>query len=197
MIPNPDWNYPKLYAELSAYEKEAMAAELFRQYNEPPIMSKTFLHDSYRIMDICQNDFKLSSLLAYKIVADWFADEKAQFHSCRLFKENSIFLPVRYCGGDMCFGRVFAINHCAFSSADSIIGFRNSETDRSQEYFKIAKGLRYIGVHKNWTLFKLDKSSTDDMTGIIYSPLEKNFTIESAHFPYDSAERILFRWTDC
>lgn len=97
----------------------------------------------------------------------------------------------------MCFGRVFSINHCAFSSPDSIIGFRNAEYDGPQEYFKVLKGLKFIGTHKNWVLFKLDSSSTNDMTGMLYSPLEKDFTIEFAHFPHDGERQFVYRWEDC
>lgn len=96
----------------------------------------------------------------------------------------------------MSFGHVFSINICAFSSDDSIIGFRNSEYHLPQEYFKIIKGLRFVGTHENWTLFKLDVASTDDMTAMLYSALEKNFTIEFAHFPHEGGHRILFRWVD-
>ncbi|MGN0223366.1 MAG: hypothetical protein ACI4AM_05000 [Muribaculaceae bacterium] len=114
-----------------------------------------------------------------------------------LMKINEMLLPIRYCGGNMCQGRWFSINHCAFSSPDSIIGFRNVEYNAPQDMFKIFKGLKFIGTHGNWTLFKLDKDSTDDMTGLFYSPLEKDFTIEFAHFPHDAGHRVLFHWVDC
>lgn len=198
MTPNPDYNYPRLYAEASIEEKRAKAEELFSEYSSGDIFPREYLDSPERIESLCQGDFKLCSLLAYKVAAWIFEQPEAQAFDFKLFCRNNqaFFVPVRYCGGDMCFGRVFAINHCAFSSPDSIVGFRDAERSWPQEYFKVAKGLRYVGTHDNWSLFKLDGSSTDDMTGVLYSPLEKNFTIEFAHFPHDGEPKVLFRWVD-
>ena len=183
--------YPECLAGLSVYEKNKKADELYRNYN------KTFLD----IEDACQGDFKLCSLVAYKLIVEYFNDSVVKLHSresiFRLLGRRPNWLPVRYCGGNMVFGRVFMINICSFSSSDSVIGFRNSETDKPQIYFKILKGLKHIGYVGNWTLFKLDPGSTDDMTAMLYSPLEKNFTIEFAHFPHEGERLILFHWEDC
>lgn len=185
MIPNPNYDYPECWAEYSLEAKKKKAEELFSQYGVTAV-------------DRCQNDFKLASLIAYKFAVDYFKDVRHKDPwSDILRKCVPIYLPVSYCGGNMCFGRVFSINHCAFSSPDSIVGFRNSEYDNPQEYFKVLKGLKFIGCHHNWVLFKLNRHSTDDMTGMLYSPLEKNFTIEFAHFPHDDERRIIFRWEDC
>lgn len=196
MIPDPDYNYPQIYPELSLADKKAKAKELFDEYTSGEIFPISYLFKLDRISDKCQNDFKLCSLLAYKVAAFIFEQADVQAFNFELFHSQSFFMPVRYCGGNMCFGRVFAINHCAFSSPDSIIGFRDAENSNPQKDFKIAKGLRYVGTYDNWTLFKLDRDSTDDMTGVLYSSLEKNFTIEFAHFPHEGGKRILFRWED-
>lgn len=197
MIPDPDWNYPVLFSEMALADKKAKAEELFCHYNQMTHKPMAFQQVCKEIMGFCQGDFKLSSLLTYKIVQEWYKNNDAQATLTWLFDSDAVLLPIRYCGGDMCFGRVFSINHYAFSSPDSIIGFRDAETDSPQQQFKVAKGLKYIGTYKNWVLFKLDKASTDDMTGVLFSPLEKNFTIEFAHFPHDGEKRILFRWVDC
>lgn len=192
MIPNPDYDYPDCPAELSIEAKKQRADEIYEYL-------KTQLAIPYQpILDYCQNDFRLASLVAYRLAVDFFKDNISHCaHPEELRRIEPLLLPVNYCGGDICFGRVFSINHCAFPSPDSIIGFRNSETTHPQEYFKILKGLKYIGCHNNWVFFKLDRSSTDDMTGMLYSPLEKNFTIEFAHFPHDGSRRFIYRWEDC
>lgn len=186
MIPNPDYEYPECLAESPLEEKKKLAVKLYSQYGVVSAIGS------------CQDDFRLASLVAYKIAADYYGDvSHDDLYPETMRKVNQLYLPVRYCGGNMCFGRVFSINHCAFSSPDSIIGFRDSEYHGPQEYFKILKGLKFIGIHRNWVLFKLDRNSTDDMTGMLYSPLEKNFTVEFAHFPHDAERRIIFRWKDC
>lgn len=40
------------------------------------------------------------------------------------------------------------------------------------------------------------RDSTDDMTGMLYSALEKDFTIEFAHFPHDGERLFVYRWGD-
>lgn len=196
MIPNPNWNYPECFPEYSLETKNKKADEIYKELIAPS--PSYFKHSFAEIIGRCEYDFKLASLVAYKAAVDCFKDNvpKNPFADELKDVEKSI-LPVYYCGGDMCFGRVFSINHCAFSSPDSIIGFRNSEYEKPQEYFKILKGLKLIGTHDNWVLFKLDRNSTDDMTGMLYSALEKNFTIEFAHFPHDGERRFVYRWEDC
>lgn len=194
MIPNPNWNYPECWAEYSLEAKKKKADEIYTDLISTPLLKKSLRDILFR----CQNDFKLSSLVAYKIAVAVFKDNVPMTPFAEeLVDVDDLILPVHYCGGDMCFGRVFSINHCAFSSPDSIIGFRNSEYKGPQEYFKILKGLKLIGTHHNWVLFKLDRNSTDDMTGMLYSPLEKNFTIEFAHFPNNGERRFVYRWEDC
>lgn len=190
MIPDPNWDYPECLAEYSLEAKKKKAAEIYSQLTAP----------YSNILSWCQEDFKLASLVAYNIVVDYYNYKDNVPYAPRTKElqgiERSI-LPVYYCGGNICFGRVFSINHCAFSSPDSIIGFRNSEYGAPQQYFKVLKGLKLIGTHKNWVLFKLDRNSTDDMTGMLYSALEKNFTVEFAHFPHDAERKFVFRWEDC
>lgn len=190
LIPNPNWNYPECLAEYSQEAKKKKADEIYTEFTTPPPLFRN-------IIERCQGDFKLASLVAYKIVVGVFMGNIPYSPFAEELEdiEKSI-LPVHYCGGNMSFGRVFSINHCAFSSPDSIIGFRNSEDNQPQEYFKILKGLKLIGTHHNWVLFKLDRNSTDDMTGMLYSALEKNFTIEFAHFPHDGERRFVYRWED-
>lgn len=189
---NDDYIYPQFWSELSTSEKNLKAEELIQEHD------RKFLTN--HLEAICQHDFKLCSLVCYKLIADEYKDKENVPKSAHpdLFNHTDpVYMPVRYCGGDIVFGRVFCINHCAFSSPDSIIGFRNAETDRPQEMFKIVKGLRKIGIYRNWVLFKLDRLSTDDMTGMLYTPLEKNFTIEFAHFPHEGGYRTVYRWEDC
>lgn len=185
MIPNPNYKYPDCWAAYPAFAKKKKAEELYSLYGP-------------MAMGMCQEDFKIASLIAYKVAVDYFKNAKHD-HPWpeQLWKCNKFYLPVSYAGGNMSFGRVFIINHCAFSSPDSIIGFRNSENPDPQEDFKVLKGLRFIGTLRNWVLFKLDRILTDDMTGMLYSSLEKNFTIEFAHFPHDAERRIVYRWVDC
>lgn len=190
----------KLFAECSLESKRRIADEIFEECRE-------FL--PYNLMRACQDDFKLCSFVGYRIVAFIYATTSKEAEEKPRFKkyldlyndqspiENPLWVPVRYCRGNMEFGRVFAINHCAFSSRDSIVGCRDSESPSPQTTFRIIKGLRHIGYHENWTLFKLDPTSTDDMTGMLYSPLEKDFTIEFAHFPHEGGYRVLFHWVDC
>lgn len=199
-VKNDGWNYPKLIGELSPAEKKKKAEELFRDFG------RTYFPQSLK--SVCQDDYKTLSLLTYRLVAEVYSSAPPvidRYRICRFLDigpdgncpiTKPLYVPVRYCGGNMSFGHVFSINICAFSSDDSIIGFRNSEYHLPQEYFKIIKGLRFVGTHENWTLFKLDVASTDDMTAMLYSALEKNFTIEFAHFPHEGGHRILFRWVD-
>lgn len=191
-IPKGDRDYPELCSDMTREQKRVAAERIFREEGD-------FCRNSIcRIIDACQGDMRLSSMVAYLVAADIFTEPKAQAYDYGVFDRGQApVMPVSYCGGNMCFGRVFAVNHLAFSSPDSIVGFRNSECSEPQEYFKISKGLRLVGTLRNWVLFKLDASTTDDHTGILYSPLEKNFTIEFAHFPHDAGRRILFRWLDC
>lgn len=190
--PNPNWNYPECLAEYSIDAKKKKAEEIYANINS--IYAK-FYSD---ILERCECDFKLASLVGYKIATEFYKDTVPETpYPQGLSNVEKLILPIYYCGGNMCSGRWFSINHLAFSSPDSIIGFRDSEYTAPQEYFKILKGLKFIGTHKNWTLFKLDRNSTDDMTGMLYSPLEKNFTIEFAHFPHDAERRFIFRWVDC
>lgn len=191
-IPKDNWNYPELCSDLATAQKRAVAERIFREEG-------SFCRNSLgRIISDCQGDMRLSSMLAYLVAADIFADPEAQAFDFRVFDLSlPPLMPVSYCGGNMCFGRVFAVNHLAFSSPDSIVGFRNAECSMPQEYFKISKGLRLVGTLRNWVLLKLDAATTDDHTGILYSPLEKNFTVEFAHFPHDAERRILFCWEDC
>lgn len=194
MIPNPNCDYPECWAEFSLEAKKEKATEIYTELTS----TSTFKIPMKEILLRCQFDFKLASLVAYKLAVECFKDfvPTGPFAE-ELWDIERQILPVYYCGGNMCFGRVFSVNHCAFSSPDSIIGFRNAEYGKPQEYFKILKGLKLIGTHHNWVLFKLDRNSTDDMTGMLYSALEKNFTIEFAHFPHDGERRFVYRWEDC
>lgn len=189
----------KLFAEYSLESKKKLVEEIFKDCNN------FFLSD---LMNRCQDDFKLCSLVGYKLVAaiydPTFLNEDQKRVFMRFFNLHDdqspimgpLWVPVRYCGGNMAFGRVFAFNHCAFSSKDSIVGLRDRGIDPSYPSFKILKGLRYIGHYNDWAMFKLDPSSTDDMTGMLYTLHEKNFTIEFAHFPHEGGHRTLFRWED-
>lgn len=125
MIPNPHWNYPECFAEYSLEAKNKKAEEIYNSLIAPS--PSYFKHSFAEIIGRCEHDFKLASLVAYKAAVDSFKEyvPKCPFANELKDVEKSI-LPVYYCGGDMCFGRVFSINHCAFSSPDSIIGFRNS-----------------------------------------------------------------------
>lgn len=40
------------------------------------------------------------------------------------------------------------------------------------------------------------RDSTDDLTGLLYFALEKDFTIEFAHFSHDGERRFVYRWGD-
>lgn len=193
--------YPKCYSEFSLEEKKKKAKKLFHDFAET--------YPCSQLMQACQEDFKLCSLVGYRLIAELY-DEKNRIHNPDTIASllgwdkfyhdvpicDPIWVPVRYCGGNMEFGRVFAINHCAFSSKDSIIGFGSSDAICPPNGFKILKGLKHVGSYKGWILFKLDPTTTDDMTGMLYSTLEKNFTIEFAHFPHDASPRILFHWED-
>lgn len=184
----------RLYPEMPLMRKRKIAENVFNE-------SKDHLPND--MMTVCQDDFKLCSLVGYKIVSAIYnvsssgTEEKARFlkylglHDDRNPICRPLWAPVRYCGGNMEFGRVFAVNHCAFSSRDSIIGLKDTYSE-----FRILKGLRHIGCLGEWRLFKLDPSTTDDMTGMLYTGHEKNFTIEFAHFPHEGGHRIVFRWED-
>ncbi len=192
----------KLIAEMSVDEKKKKAEEIFQDFNKKYIPQG--------LPGYCQHDFKMCSLVAYKLVRELYdPDGKldknliastwgSKYDVCLPLME-AIWLPIRYLGGNMCCGRVFAINICAFSSRDSIIGIRDAvyPYPHPKGTFKILKGLKYIGDYKEWTMFKLDPSSTDDMTAMLYSNHEKNFDLQFAHFPHEGGYRILFYWVDC
>lgn len=191
----------KLIAEMSAEEKRLKVEEIFNDFNK-----SYFPKD---MPEYCQHDFKMCSMVAYKLVREFFDPDS------KMDKEliastwggdnflgwplkGSNWLPVRYLGGDMCFGRVFAFNICAFSSKDSIIGMRDVKHNQPYycEGFRILKGLKYIGDYKEWNMFKLDPASTDDMTAMLYTNHEKNFDLQFAHFPHEGGYRVLFYWID-
>lgn len=191
----------KLIAEMSAEEKRKKAEEIFNEFDKtyfPVDMPKA-----------CQEDFKMCSLVAYKLVKEFF-DPKGKMDKDLLASawggESYLgmpltgpeWLPIRYLAGNMCFGRVFSINLCAFPSKDSIIGMRDVKHSypHPKEAFRILKGLKYIGDLKEWTLFKLDPASTDDMTAMLYTTHEKNFDLQFAHFPHEGGFRVLFFWVD-
>ncbi len=191
----------KLIAEMSSHEKRQKAEEIFNDFNK-----KYFPGD---MPDFCQHDFKMCSLVAYKLVKELFSPDsnmnKQQIASSWDGEYNFSrplmgpnWLPIRYLGGNMDFGRVFAFNICAFSSKDSIIGMRdvNAAAPHPKEAFRVLKGLKYIGDYKEWTLFKLDQISTDDMTAMLYTCHEKNFDLQFAHFPHEGGYRVLFHWID-
>lgn len=209
-------NYPSTIAELSIDEKRAEAEAIFQDC----LNNDIFLHDYLWVLERSQHDFKTASLAAYLFASAMFnenynfcdnlkpkgttpgRDKIARLFDQPIYDEHRPIMapywaPVIYCGGNMVYGRVFSINHCAFSSHDSIIGFRNAEHGYPIEHYKILKGLKPAGVFDNWVLFKLDCNTTDDMTGMLYIPLEKNFTIEFAHFPHKGGKNIVFRWIDC
>ncbi len=191
----------KLIAEMSQEEKRLVATEIFNDFNEK------FFPQS--LPNACQHDFKMCSLVAYKLVREFFdpgskMDKRiiastwggTDYLGWPLTGPN--WLPVRYVDGNMCFGRIFAFNICAFSSTDSIIGMRNegSLEPHSKDGFRILKGLKYIGDFKEWNLFKLDAPSTDDLTAMLYTNHEKNFDLQFAHFPHEGGYRVLFYWID-
>lgn len=195
MVTNPDYPYPECLAELTVYAKQLKAKEIFKR-----LLEFTSCQPYPRFFEDCQADFKLASLVGYQVAAHFFKEHRPyEPFAMELRQIDPMLLPVRYCGGNMCFGRVFSINHAAFSSSDSIVGFRNGDnaTPVPQEYLRVLKGLKYFGTYKNWTLFKLDRDSTDDMTGALYTPLEKNFTVQFAHFPHDAERRLIYSWEDC
>lgn len=160
--------------------------------------------------EYCQHDFKMCSMVAYKLVREFY-DSNSKMDKKLIASawggDDSLYhpligpnwLPVRYLGGNMCFGRVFAFNICAFSSKDSIIGMRDVKHSKPhyREGFRILKGLKYIGDYKEWNMFKFDLDSTDDMTAMLYTDHEKNFDIQFAHFPHEGGHRVLFYWIDC
>lgn len=189
-IPAP-WNYPQgLFPEFDKTRKQQKADEIYNEYKKADILPLL----AHNLQNECQHDFKLCSLVAYRVMAAYYKmSENTMFDEPKIL---NLFKPIHYCGGDMSFGRVFSVNMCSFSSPDSIIGFRHPQWDEPDTYFKIIKGLKYMSTLRNWTLFKLDGKSTDDMTAMLYLPLEKNFTIEFAHFPHDADRRILLRWID-
>lgn len=191
----------KLIAEMSADEKREKAEEIFNNFN------KTYFPAD--MPEACHQDFKMCSLVAYKLVRELF-DTKSSLDKNIIAStwggeyflgwplKGPIWLPIRYLVGDMCFGRVFAMNICAFSSKDSIIGMRDTKHNYPHpgRAFRILKGLKYIGDYKEWTMFKLDPSSTDDMTAMLYTYHEKNFDLQFAHFPHEGGYRVLFYWVD-
>lgn len=138
----------KLYPEMTLAEKKKAAEDIFNQFRD-------FL--PFDMMDACKQDFKLCSLVGYKLATAIYAEsplgseEKERFF--RLLDISGdrnpicrpLWAPVRYCGGNMEFGRVFAVNHCAFSSRDSIIGLKDTYSE-----FRILKGLRHIGCLGEW-----------------------------------------------
>lgn len=132
-LPNPNWNYPECFPEYSLDAKKKKADEIFAELITPPPFKPLFRD----ILERCQHDFKLASLVAYKVAVGFFKDNipGTPFAEELAGVEKSI-LPVYYCGGNMCFGRVFSINHCAFSSPDSIIGFRDSTHSAPQVFSK-------------------------------------------------------------
>lgn len=190
----------KLIAEMSAEEKRQKAKEIFNDFNK-----KYFPKD---LPNYCQHEFKMCSMVAYKLVKELF-DPNSKMdkeHITSTWGGQPYFgwpltgpnwLPIRYVGGDMCVGRVFAFNFCAFTSKDSIIGMRDSHTQpHNKEGFRILKGLKYIGDYNEWNLFKLDPDSTDDMTAMLYTNHEKNFDLQFAHFPHEGGYIVLFDWSD-
>lgn len=190
----------KLIAEMTAEEKKREAEKIFQNFNKK--------YSPASMPEVCQSDFKMCSMVAYKLVRELYdlnskmdkeliASTWGGFFGQPLMGPE--WLPIRYIGGNMCFGRVFAFNICAFSSKDSIIGMR--DVKHTQPYypdgFRILKGLKYIGNYDEWNLFKLDPSSTDDMTAMLYTNHEKNFDLQFAHFPHEGGYRVLFYWVDC
>ncbi len=189
-----------LFSQMTLAGKRAKALEIFRSYGKPML--------PISLMSECQDDFKLCSLLAYLFTAEYFNGYPEAIHDKAdiarvLFPEQvfplpmQIWLPVRYCGGNMVFGRVFSVNICAFSSPDSIIGFKDNDSSAPYGEVRVLKGMKFIGNSGPWALYKLDVASTDDMTAMFYTNHEKNFTIEIAHFPHDDKPRVLFSWEDC
>ena len=175
---------PRCLSELSHEEKLKKADEIFRDYDVAFLPSELY--------PTCQGDFKLCSLVVYKLVARFYEDNN---HCEPVDNVNWLpYLPMRYCGGNMVFGRIFSINMCAFPSSDAIIGFRNVGLKKLVKGFKILKGLRYMGERNEWTLFKLNSRATDDMTAMLYMPLEKNFYLEFAHFPVASDPVTILRF---
>lgn len=182
-----------------ADEIYAEAVRTYREFGLPYIPS--------RLERECQYDFRLCSLVAYRMVTDIFAgaDEWAGLSPepwCLTLEYPypsgpagaPEWFPMQF-AGTIGYDRLFRINRCAFSSPDSVIGF-GKFAPGFELPFKILKGLKFIGRSGGWTFFKLDPESTDDMTAMLLLPLEKNFEIEFAHFPHDGEKRIIFRWID-
>lgn len=193
ILPKRNWNFPECLAEYSLEAKKKKATEIYEYLKSYKKEKIQFVN----ILERCQFDFKLASLVAYKLAVDTFLETVPILPVAENLAhvEKSI-LPVFY-AGSIGFSRVFSINHCAFSSPDSIIGFRDAEKKMPSNLFKILKGLKFIGTHDNWFLFKLDRDSTDDMTGMLATDLDKNFTVEFAHFPHHGERRVVYRWCDC
>lgn len=191
----------KLIAEMTAEEKRQKADEIFRDF------SKMYLPRD--MPEVCEHDFKMCSLVAYRLVKELYDSNSIMDKDAIVSTwggssflgwplTGPVWLPIRYLGGDMCFGRVFAFNICAFSSKDSIIGMRDVKygNPHPKEAFRILKGLKYIGNYKEWTMLRLDPDSTDDMTAMLYTSHEKDFDIQFAHFPHEGGYRVLFHWID-
>ena len=186
----------KLVAEMTIAEKRDVAEGIFQ------LIVDRHLGYNNGLYDVCQGDFKTLSLLAYKLAVDAFDDHQPpkitnddlqmllKLPTSNISIGLPVFMPAKYCGGNMEFGRLFAVNLCAFSSPDSIVGLRVDKKYPNE--CRVVKGLKHLGVQGTWNLFKLDPASSDDMTAMLYSSLEKDFYVEIAHFPHDSARRIVY-----
>ncbi len=145
------------------------------------------------ILGVCQGDFRTASMVGYELAVKIYDQKQTNLKFWVTGTDGlapyPLWMPARYCGGNMVFGRVFAINHCALSSPDSIVGVR---CDTGYVECMPLKGLIPFGRHNEWSLFKLDPASTDDKTGMFYCALEKDFTLEIAHFPNGAPRRIIF-----
>lgn len=196
---------PVRFGGMTSTQKEQVARELFRQ-----------LEIDYLPFDplrVCGYDFRVCSLVAYMLATELFLPSSKRTHpieaveewlNVKDFRETNpltapIYLPVRY-AGPIGYDRIFIINRCSFLSADALIGIRNSECGSSipDSLRKIIKGLKDTGLcYNNWSIYRLDPTSTDDMTAVLALRVEKNFSLEFAHFREATAPEVIFRWVDC
>lgn len=197
----------RLIPERSLTDKKAFAKRI------AATLERDYLPFSF--LRVCNYDFKTCSMAAYLPVKELYKStdgnreregEIIRYLGLISFDSDSPivgpgYLPVRFCT-TVNYDLIFSINRCAFSSPDSIIGIKGIGcvpsflNGQKGALYRILKGMKFITIKDDWTFFKLDPETTDDMTAMIALQVEKNFEIEFAHFPHDSGPVTLFRWID-
>ena len=194
----------KMIAGATEAEKEKIANEIFRT------LEIDYL--PYDLLRACGYDFRVCSRVAYMIAEDLFMPEHDRMHPREVLihrlglpdfdpqrpLSGPIYMPVRY-AGHIGWERIFVINRCAFPSSESLVGVRDSESRNplADSLIRVMKGLKDTGLcYAGWKLYRLDPIATDDMTAMIALGLEKNFTLEFAHFSEGEKPKVLFRWED-